>query len=497
MTPVGGTETLLREARPETAPGTLPQPSSSIVSTRWQRRDWTRRRLLAGVDASAVLGALVLASVLTHPGHLTGRLALGALLIPAWILLFKSYGLYDRDLKRISHTTLDDVPGLFHAVIIGSLLMWLAFRAAPVVQLAFEEILSFGILALTFVVVARVSVRMAVRRRGCEQVLLMGAPEGTRLLSRKLMDHPEYGLRAVGVLSCGLAVNGDEHGHHRYGLPLLGGLDRLEDVIREREIGRLIVWSKCLEADDLVVLLRRCHALGLKVSVVPEMFDVMGPSVEVDEVEGMTVLGMNPPVLSRSSRYMKRAMDIAGATVALILFTPLLITVAIAVRLDSRGPIFFRQTRMGRGGRTFSLVKFRTMVVDAEVQREALLAQSDDPDWLKLDHDPRITRVGRLLRQTSLDELPQFWNVLVGHMSLVGPRPLIESEDRMVEGWGRARLDLTPGITGLWQVLGRTNIPFKEMVKLDYLYVTNWTLWTDVRLMFRTLPAVLMRRGVN
>jgi exopolysaccharide biosynthesis polyprenyl glycosylphosphotransferase len=245
------------------------------------------------------------------------------------------------------------------------------------------------------------------------------------------------------------------------------------------------------------VLLRRCQELGLKVSVVPEMFDVMGPSVEVDEVEGMTVLGLNPPVLSRSSRMLKRTMDIVGGAVAVLLALPLLAVVAIAVKVDSPGPVFFRQHRMGRGGRRFRLVKFRTMVADAEARRDALLADSDDPDWLKIEHDPRITRVGRFLRQTSLDELPQFWNVLVGDMSLVGPRPLIESEDRLVEGWGRARLDLTPGITGLWQVLGRTNIPFKEMVKLDYLYVTNWSLWTDVRLILRTLPAVITRRGVN
>ena len=132
-----------------------------------------------------------------------------------------------------------------------------------------------------------------------------------------------------------------------------------------------------------------------------------------------------------------------------------------------------------------------------EQRKAELLTESRDPGWLKLDHDPRITRVGRFLRLTSLDELPEFWNVLKGDMSLVGPRPLIESEDQRIDGWARSRLDLTPGITGLWQVLGRTNIPFEEMVKLDYLYVTNWSLWTDVRLILKTLPAVVTRRGAN
>ncbi|TML34275.1 MAG: sugar transferase, partial [Actinobacteria bacterium] len=158
---------------------------------------------------------------------------------------------------------------------------------------------------------------------------------------------------------------------------------------------------------------------------------------------------------------------------------------------------FFRQRRIGKGGRPLMLLKFRTMCEDAEQRVDELRKFSKDPDWLHLEDDPRLTRIGRLLRLASLDEIPQIWNVLRGEMSLVGPRPLVESEDRRIDGWARSRLQLTPGITGLWQVLGRTTIPFEEMVKLDYLYVTNWSLWTDVRLMLRTLPAVAKRRGAN
>jgi lipopolysaccharide/colanic/teichoic acid biosynthesis glycosyltransferase len=159
--------------------------------------------------------------------------------------------------------------------------------------------------------------------------------------------------------------------------------------------------------------------------------------------------------------------------------------------------LLYRQERIGKGGRRFRMLKLRTMVVDAEARRAELLSQSKDPGWLHLEHDPRITRVGRVLRLASLDELPQLWNVLTGEMSLVGPRPLIASEDRMVDGWARGRVDLTPGLTGLWQVLGRTSIPFDEMIKLDYLYVTNWSLWGDIRLILRTLPVVLKRSGAN
>jgi lipopolysaccharide/colanic/teichoic acid biosynthesis glycosyltransferase len=231
--------------------------------------------------------------------------------------------------------------------------------------------------------------------------------------------------------------------------------------------------------------------------VLPRLADVLGPAVEIDDVEGVTVLGVNPPWLPRSSRLVKRAMDLLIATTCMIVIAPLLGLLALAIKVDSRGPVLFAQERVGRRGLHFRLFKLRTMTTDAELRRADLIAQSSDPDWLKLDHDPRITRIGRWLRRLSLDELPQLWNVIRGEMSLVGPRPLIPAEDEHVQAWARGRLDLTPGITGYWQVLGRTRIPFEEMVKLDYLYVTNWSLWSDVRLVLHTLPAVIYRRGAN
>jgi lipopolysaccharide/colanic/teichoic acid biosynthesis glycosyltransferase len=235
----------------------------------------------------------------------------------------------------------------------------------------------------------------------------------------------------------------------------------------------------------------------LKVSLLPNLFDAMGPSVEIDDLEGVTVLGLNPPVLSRSSRFIKRSMDVAGASALLLLLAPLLLALGLVVRLNSAGPALFRQRRIGRHGQVFNVLKFRTMYVGSEERAEGLRALSKDPDWLHLERDPRVTPVGGFLRRASLDELPQLWNVLRGEMSIVGPRPLIESEDQRVDGWGRRRVELTPGITGLWQVLGRTNIPFEEMVKLDYLYVANWTVWGDIRLILRTLPVILSRRGAN
>jgi lipopolysaccharide/colanic/teichoic acid biosynthesis glycosyltransferase len=176
---------------------------------------------------------------------------------------------------------------------------------------------------------------------------------------------------------------------------------------------------------------------------------------------------------------------------------PVWAAVAIAIKLDSPGPVLFRQNRIGRQGRALRLAKFRSMVADAEAQRTSLLAGSRQEGWLDLERDPRITRVGHFLRHTSLDELPQLWNVLRGDMSLVGPRPLIAEEDQNVIGWARRRLNITPGMTGVWQVMGRTHIPFEQMIMLDYLYVANWSLWGDIKLILQTVPVVLTRRGAN
>ena len=282
-------------------------------------------------------------------------------------------------------------------------------------------------------------------------------------------------------------------------LPRLGNIAELDigEVVAEHGIHRVVVSHADMRAEDFAQMLRRAQELGVKVAVVPQPFDALGPSVAVDNVEGLTVFGMYPPVLDRSSRVLKRGLDIIGSLVLLILSTPLVAIIAAAIKLDSSGPVFFRQRRVGRGERRILVMKFRTMVDGAEKQVKTLLADSRDPDWLLVERDPRITRVGRVLRRTSLDELPQAWNVLKGEMSLVGPRPLIESEDSRIRGWGRCRIDLTPGMTGLWQVLGRTSIPFSEMVTLDYLYVTNWSLWRDIKLLLSTVPVLLSRRGAN
>ena len=285
------------------------------------------------------------------------------------------------------------------------------------------------------------------------------------------------------------------------GLPVLGRLEdaSLSELVERHDIERVIVSRAGASDETMLELLQECRDLSLKVSLLPAQVDAIGPSVEVDDIEGITVLGLNPLTLSRSSRFLKRSMDIVGATVGLLLFSPAA-RPGCASRSSSirKGSVLFRQERIGRRGPAVSRCSSSAPWSPRPSARwRSCSSRARTPHWLKLDHDPRITRVGRVLRLTSLDELPQLWNVLRGEMSLVGPRPLIETEDATVSGWARTRLDLAPGITGLWQVLGRTSIPFEEMVKLDYLYVTNWSLWLDVKLLLRTFPVVLHRRGAN
>jgi len=227
------------------------------------------------------------------------------------------------------------------------------------------------------------------------------------------------------------------------------------------------------------------------------MLEVVGSSVEFDDLHGVTLMGVRRFELTRSSAAIKRAFDLVGASIGLLAVAPLLIAIAVAIKLDSRGPVFFRQLRVGRHGRRFYMLKFRTMVPDAESLKDSLRHRNEAKEGLfKIAEDPRVTRVGRWLRRSALDELPQLLNIFIGEMSLVGPRPLVLDEDQRIEGWNRRRLEITPGMTGPWQILGPARVPLKEMVALDYLYVANWSLWSDMKILLRTVPHVLGRRGL-
>jgi exopolysaccharide biosynthesis polyprenyl glycosylphosphotransferase len=450
-----------------------------VLDARGSRDTALRRALLAGDLAALVLAAGV--AFLAEPPRGGGReLWITLAFLPFVPLLAKLYGLYEGNSRRISHSTIDDIPDIFHVLLIGTLGLWGFLKLFAGEHLAFVQAALFLFAAIAATLAARGTVRMLVRRFGApERVLIVGDGMSAELLASKLASGPRYRGTVVGYLS-----DAD-------------GIPGLAAVCRREQVDRVLIESPALGYDELTNIVRQAIKADVKVSLLPTMADVLGPATQLDELQGMMLLGVNPARFTRSSSALKRVLDLSVSLAGIALLLPLLPLVAAAIKLDSPGPVFHAQERMGRRGRRFRLYKLRTMVADAEHRAHELRSQSRHAAWLLLDRDPRITRVGRILRLTSIDELPQLWNVVRGEMSLVGPRPMPPDVDRHINGWGRLRLDLAPGITGLWQVLGRASIPFEEMLKLDYVYVTNWSVWEDVRLMLRTVFAVISMRGAG
>jgi exopolysaccharide biosynthesis polyprenyl glycosylphosphotransferase len=279
-------------------------------------------------------------------------------------------------------------------------------------------------------------------------------------------------------------------------LDTAGHRREIERAVRERDVHRVILAPRGGESDEMLDVIRLVKALGVKVSVLPRILEVVGASAEYDTLHGLPVLAVRRFGLSRPSWRLKRAIDVAGALVGLAACAPIMAVIALAIRLDSSGPAIFRQERVGRRGRHFQLLKFRTMVDGAEALKDGLRDRNETDGLFKIASDPRITRVGAFLRRTALDELPQLVNVLRGEMSLVGPRPLVVDEDARIKGWHRRRLDLTPGMTGPWQVLGSARVPLSEMATIDYLYVAGWSLWADVKILLRTVGYMAGRGGL-
>ncbi len=272
--------------------------------------------------------------------------------------------------------------------------------------------------------------------------------------------------------------------------------ERLRRTTEEQGIDRVILGPVPSRSEELLDTVRRGSHQRLRVSVLPDLARVVESTVEVDRLEGITLLGLRRFDMTRSSLMIKRTFDIVGSALALALLSPLLVAIALAIKLDSPGPVLYRQRRAGRHGEPFLMLKFRSMVDGADRMKEGLLHLNEADGVFKIADDPRITRAGHWLRRLHLDELPQLVNVLRGEMSLVGPRPLPLDEDRRLEGWHRRRLDLRPGITGVWQVLGSSRIPVSQMVRIDYQYVANWSLWNDIRILMLTVPQVVRRRGL-
>ena len=452
------------------------------------RRNALYRRALAAADVGAATIALVLAVSLLGDDAL--RPAMFAAL-PLVVLVSKVTGLYDRDEDLLHRTTLDEAPALFHVTTLYTLLVWLTEGAFVDGGLGAKQVLGVWGLLFMAMLCGRALVRFFLGRSApIERCLVLGDATIADLVKRKVTASPAINAEVVGraAMQPGDSV--------RNGLPLVGDLSTLPIALAEHEVERVIIAPTSADAEDILDAVRMVKALGVKVSVVPRLFEAVGSTVRFDDIEGMTLLGVPTYGLTKSSRLLKRSLDVMGAGCGLLLMAPVLITIAALIKLTSAGPIFFRQCRIGRQGREFEMIKFRTMVLGADEQKAQLSDLNEADGLFKIADDPRITAVGSLLRRFSLDELPQLWNVLRGQMSLVGPRPLVPEEDERVGGWHRRRLEVPPGMTGIWQVLGSARIPLAEMAKIDYLYGANWSIWLDLKILLRTAGFVLARRGL-
>jgi exopolysaccharide biosynthesis polyprenyl glycosylphosphotransferase len=477
-------EKVATSLRPPTAAQALPIPEGEPGATR--RRDLAYRCALMAADLAAAVIAVVGGLALTGHGG-PSPVALAAL--PLVLLVSKAVGLYDRDENLIRKTTLDEVPGLFRVTPLYLLPFWLGDQLLVGSQLRPGQVAWIWALLFGSMVVARAGARRLVRAlAGPERCLLIGDADTAPPVRRKLRGGSDLKARMVGRVPLGVEAPMPD---------VVGTLETLGIALAEHDVERVLIAPGGSDPELILHAIRLVRSMGVKVSVLPRLFEAVGSAVEIDDLDGIPLLGLRRQGLPLSSRVLKRGADIAVSFAALVLLAPLLLLVALAIRRDSPGRVLFRQRRIGRHGQSFEILKFRTMHDGADAMKTALMRLNEGADgFFKIAEDPRVTRVGRLLRRTCLDELPQLLNVLRGEMSLVGPRPLVVDEDRRINGWQRARLDLVPGITGFWQVLGSSRVPLEEMVKIDYLYATNWSLWLDVKLVLRTVPHVLARRGL-
>jgi exopolysaccharide biosynthesis polyprenyl glycosylphosphotransferase len=461
-------------------------------------RQWARlylRRLMA-VDALSGLLAVGIAALLPpglHPTTVTEWAVLGLIGAagwPAWVAGARGY--------RRHHVGVGSAE--LRAVVQATVLI-IVVTALPATWLGIDGVLGTVVVAAPFAALASVGVRIGWRERlrrsqragsNLRRMIMVGTPEAVQELCSAVEREPSMGMRVAGV-----CVPSEEMERaRRMGLPVVGDVDHVAAIASELECHgvavtgaerptfvRHLAWS--LEGVDADLLVH------------PGLLDVARPRMHIQPYSGAPMLHVEQPRFDGWTRRVKRAMDLVITGVGLLIISPLLAALALLIKIDDRkGPVIFKQTRIGVDGRPFTMLKFRSMCTDAEQKLAALKAQNEGAGPLfKIENDPRVTRVGRVLRKYSLDELPQLFNVLAGSMSLVGPRPPLKSEVDEYADPVRRRLKVVPGLTGLWQVSGRSLLTWEESVRLDLHYVENWSIGLDLMIIFKTAHAVLAKRG--
>jgi exopolysaccharide biosynthesis polyprenyl glycosylphosphotransferase len=354
-----------------------------------------------------------------------------------------------------------------------------------------------GVLIVILLGTSRLVMRMVrghMRKRGLgvDRLLIVGAGEVGRTVMRNLVAQPALGYQIVGFVADDPEKGSTDIGRFK----ALGGTDNIPRLVKELAIDHVIITLPWMYHRKIVSIIAQCERHQVGVRIVPDVFQLTLSHLDSEDMGGIPTIGLREIHISHGQQLLKRVLDVVIASVGLVLLSPLLLLISFAIRLDSPGPVLFRQIRVGKGERLFALYKFRTMREGAETEQAKLLDLNEATGPLfKIRNDPRVTSTGRFLRRSSLDELPQFFNVLMGHMSLVGPRPAPPSEVQQYQPWHKRRLEVPPGMSGLWQVSGRSQLTFDEMVLLDLYYIENWSPLLDLQILLRTVPQFFLRKG--
>jgi exopolysaccharide biosynthesis polyprenyl glycosylphosphotransferase len=457
------------------------------------RKDSFRRRLLFVADLACFSVAVAAMTIVEG----TSDTLWGIATLPGWLILAKAEGLYDNDHPKIWHLTTDEAPAIFHWITLSVAGTLLFIRALPDQTITLESAAALYATALGSAFAFRACARYIWRARvSPERALVVGSGQLADTVARKLALEPGHHLAVMESRPTDdgrnwNAANGA--GQSTAGVGSLGELskDDIRWLLVEARIERVVLAVPELDEATLAKVAAVCRSEGIKLSVLPPMRAMFGTAVQLSHVAEMPVIEYRTQGITWSTMALKRLSDVGVSTVLLVLLAPLMLMIALAVRLDSRGPALFTQLRAGRDGRPFRIYKFRTMCADAEARITEVISPDDlSEPMFKLREDPRVTRLGRFLRRTSLDELPQLFNVLRGDMSLVGPRPeevwLVERYDETQ----RFRLQMRPGLTGPMQVHGRGALSFQERLAIEREYVENYNPRKDLEILFRTVSAV-------
>lgn len=420
-------------------------------------------------------------------------LALVSLILLIWTMVFSFGSVYDtRRTLRVS----DELQGIVMAVLVA------AFLLAGALYLSVREVsrvlfVYFCIVDLSLLVISRLTVRSWFgahkwRWPGAERrTLIIGAGVVGRQIEKKLIANQRAGIVVIGYLDDDPA----KQGKCCERAPVIGATCDLERIVCEQQIEAVVFALPLRSHQRLIELVAEVKHLPVRMYVVPDIFS-LAFYLKVDELDGIPMLGLREPAIDGYQRLVKRLFDLVVAALLLLLLSPILLAIAVAVRLDSPGCVIFRQQRVGENGRVFGMYKFRSMVQGAEFRQAKMMQCTADGKYVhKYPGDPRVTRIGRFIRATSLDELPQLFNVLQGNMSLVGPRPEMPALVEHYEFWQRQRFAVPQGMTGWWQVNGRSDKPMHLHTMEDLYYIQNYSLWLDIHILWKTIGAVLKRKG--